>query len=99
MNKINSTKIQEIKQGIFRDLKKLHESNTVTEEEEEELDESEGGTAFGGATGSATYDAPAFGGKAGTSIIKKKPYTIGETFIKKNLIRPVVEQYLAKYLK
>ena len=100
---IDSKKIQKIKEGVMRDLKKLHESELMNEEELEECDGGGdggaiggGGAAFSAPGASATYDAPAFG-KAGNSIIKKKPFTVGE--IKENIIRPVVKEYLQKYLK
>jgi len=55
-----------------------------------------GGGAGAGAAFGGTYDAPAFG-KAPKSVIKKKPYTICAEEIKKNVIRPIVEQHLKKY--
>jgi hypothetical protein len=95
MNLITSDKIQRIREGIVKDLITLHESEMT-----EELEECDGGTAFGDASGSATYDANAFG-KSSSSIIKKKPYfisSVDENFIKEKVIRPVVEQYLGKFL-
>ena len=75
----------------------------------EELEESDGagmssgGTAFGDGAGSATYDAPGFG-KAKSSIVKKKPYSIGiqniendgviEKYIKQETIRRMKEKYI-----
>jgi hypothetical protein len=91
-------RINKLYEDIYRDLIKLQESESE-HDELEECDAGGGGTAFGDGAGAATYDASAFG-KAGKSVIRKPPYTIpmSENEIKKNVIRPIVEKYLEKFL-
>jgi len=89
--------IESAKEWIISDIKL---------DQEETLEESDmGGGSMSGGTGpfaadggSSTYDANAFKGKKENMVKKIPPYTICAEDIKKNVIRPLVERYLEKYL-